>query len=183
MDAEKRVAIAEVCPSGAIRRRRNDGRPNESPPPVNLTAIPEGGPYAVLAGRRQGFGMTLCRCGASKDKPFSDCSHHDVKCVRCLRRTADRTGRHAGCARWAVKHRSPDGWALAGARQSRNHCWNRPCPGAGPGRHPLLLRALGPQTVLRWNTRKGVLQKLSCRIRLRPKDANRLAATPHFRPD
>lgn len=80
MDAEKRVAIAEVCPSGAIRYRRNDGRPNESPPPVNLTAIPEGGSYAVLAGRRQGFGMTLCRCGASKDKPFSDCSHHDVKC-------------------------------------------------------------------------------------------------------
>ena len=28
IDAEKRVAIAEVCPSGAIRYRRNDGRPN-----------------------------------------------------------------------------------------------------------------------------------------------------------
>jgi CDGSH-type Zn-finger protein/uncharacterized Fe-S cluster protein YjdI len=84
MDAEKLVAIAEVCPSGAIRYWRNDGRPNESPPPVNLTAIREGGPYAVrgdivLDGKRQGFRMTLCRCGASKSKPFCDGSHHDVK--------------------------------------------------------------------------------------------------------
>ncbi len=84
MDAEKLVAIAEVCPSGAIKYRRNDGRPNESPPPVNLAAIREGGPYAVrgdivLDGKRQGFRMTLCRCGASKNKPFCDSSHHDVK--------------------------------------------------------------------------------------------------------
>jgi CDGSH-type Zn-finger protein/uncharacterized Fe-S cluster protein YjdI len=83
MDAEKLVAIAEVCPSGAIRYRRNDGRPDESPPPVNLAAIREGGPYAVrgdivLDGKRQGFRMTLCRCGASKNKPFCDGSHHDV---------------------------------------------------------------------------------------------------------
>lgn len=83
MDAEKLVAIAEVCPSGAIRYRRNDGRPEEAPPPVNLAAIREGGPYAVrgdivLDGKRQGFRMTLCRCGASKNKPFCDSSHHDV---------------------------------------------------------------------------------------------------------
>ena len=84
MDAEKLVAIAEVCPSGAIKYRRNDGRPEEAPPPVNLVAIREGGPYAVrgdivLDGKRQGFRMTLCRCGASKNKPFCDSSHHDVK--------------------------------------------------------------------------------------------------------
>ncbi len=83
MDAEKLVAIAEVCPSGAIRYRRNDGRPEEAPPPVNLTAIREGGPYAVrgdivLDGKRQGFRMTLCRCGASKNKPFCDGSHHEI---------------------------------------------------------------------------------------------------------
>ena len=83
MDAEKLVAIAEVCPSGAIRYRRNDGRPEEAPPPVNLAAIREGGPYAVrgdivLDGKRQGFRMTLCRCGASKNKPFCDSSHHDI---------------------------------------------------------------------------------------------------------
>jgi CDGSH-type Zn-finger protein/uncharacterized Fe-S cluster protein YjdI len=83
MDAEKLVAISEACPSGAIRYRRSDGRPEEAPPPVNLCAIREGGPYAirgdiVLDGKRQGFRMTLCRCGASKNKPFCDGSHHDI---------------------------------------------------------------------------------------------------------
>jgi CDGSH-type Zn-finger protein len=83
MDEEKLVAISEACPSGAIRYRRNDGRPDETPPPVNLATIREGGPYAVrgdivLDGRRQGYRMTLCRCGASKNKPFCDGSHHDI---------------------------------------------------------------------------------------------------------
>jgi CDGSH-type Zn-finger protein/uncharacterized Fe-S cluster protein YjdI len=83
MDREKLVAIAEACPSGAIRYRRNDGRPEETAPPVNLAAIREGGPYAVrgdivLDGKRIGYRMTLCRCGASKNKPFCDGSHHDI---------------------------------------------------------------------------------------------------------
>jgi CDGSH-type Zn-finger protein/uncharacterized Fe-S cluster protein YjdI len=83
MDAERLVAVAEACPSGAIRYRRSDGRPEEAPPPVNLCAIREGGPYAVrgdivLDGKRQGFRMTLCRCGASNNKPFCDGAHHDI---------------------------------------------------------------------------------------------------------
>jgi CDGSH-type Zn-finger protein len=52
-------------------------------PPVNLIAIREGGPYAVrgdirLDGERVPFRATLCRCGASKNKPFCDGSHHEV---------------------------------------------------------------------------------------------------------
>ena len=83
MDAEKLVAIAEVCPSGAIRYRRNDGRPEEAAPPVNLAAIRESGPYAVrgdivLDGKRQGFRMTLCRCVASENKPFCDSTHRKI---------------------------------------------------------------------------------------------------------
>jgi CDGSH-type Zn-finger protein/uncharacterized Fe-S cluster protein YjdI len=85
IDAERLVAIAHACPSGAIRYARKDGRPDETAPPVNLLAVREAGPYAVHAdlqlgalGRTAGFRATLCRCGASKNKPFCDSSHHDV---------------------------------------------------------------------------------------------------------
>jgi CDGSH-type Zn-finger protein/uncharacterized Fe-S cluster protein YjdI len=84
IDVERLAAIAEECPSGAIRYRRKDGRPDESAPPVNLAAIRENGPYAfraplVLDGVEAGFRATLCRCGASKAKPFCDGSHHEIE--------------------------------------------------------------------------------------------------------
>ncbi|HEY4104569.1 MAG TPA: ferritin-like domain-containing protein [Polyangiaceae bacterium] len=77
------VEIAHACPSGAIRYRRKDGKADESAPPVNLISTREGGPYAVrgdlrLAGEAVGFRVTLCRCGASKNKPYCDGSHHEV---------------------------------------------------------------------------------------------------------
>jgi CDGSH-type Zn-finger protein/uncharacterized Fe-S cluster protein YjdI len=83
MDVELLAGIAHACPSGAIRYRRKDGRPEEPTPPVNLIAIREGGPYAVhadiqLDGEPAHFRATLCRCGGSKRKPFCDGTHHEI---------------------------------------------------------------------------------------------------------
>jgi len=77
------VEIAHVCPSGAIAYRRKDGKPDEIAPPVNLLTIREAGPYALrgelsIAGKSGMFRATLCRCGASKNKPYCDGSHHEV---------------------------------------------------------------------------------------------------------
>ena len=83
IEVDRLVEIAHVCPSGAIRYKRKDGKHDETAPQVNLVAIREAGPYAVrgdlrLDGEAIGFRATLCRCGASKNKPFCDGSHHDV---------------------------------------------------------------------------------------------------------
>jgi CDGSH-type Zn-finger protein/uncharacterized Fe-S cluster protein YjdI len=83
IEVDRLVEIAHACPSGAIRYTRKDGKHDETAPQVNLAAIREAGPYAVrgdlrLDGESIGFRATLCRCGASKNKPFCDGSHHDV---------------------------------------------------------------------------------------------------------
>jgi CDGSH-type Zn-finger protein/uncharacterized Fe-S cluster protein YjdI len=82
-DVDALVEIAHACPSGAIRYRRKDGKPDESAPPVNLLGVREAGPYAIraeltIAGEPAGFRATLCRCGASKQKPFCDGSHKEI---------------------------------------------------------------------------------------------------------
>lgn len=84
MEVERLVEIAHVCPSGAIRYRRKDGKADEVAPLVNLISLRENGPYAVRAnmrldGQTGEFRATLCRCGASKNKPFCDGSHNQVK--------------------------------------------------------------------------------------------------------
>ena len=86
IDVAKLVEIAHECPSGAIRYRRKDGVPDETAPPVNLISIRENGPYAVRADIKldgdtaaERFRATLCRCGASKAKPFCDGSHHEIE--------------------------------------------------------------------------------------------------------
>jgi CDGSH-type Zn-finger protein/uncharacterized Fe-S cluster protein YjdI len=83
MPVERLVEVAHACPSGAIRYRRLDGAPDEAAPPVNLAAVREAGPYAFRAqltidGAPAGYRVTLCRCGASKNKPYCDGSHHEI---------------------------------------------------------------------------------------------------------
>jgi CDGSH-type Zn-finger protein/uncharacterized Fe-S cluster protein YjdI len=77
---EELAAIARSCPSGAITYERTDGGPAEEPPPVNVVRIRENGPLAVHAeidieGHESMVRATLCRCGASRNKPFCDGAH------------------------------------------------------------------------------------------------------------
>jgi CDGSH-type Zn-finger protein/uncharacterized Fe-S cluster protein YjdI len=74
------AAIALSCPSGAITFERLDGGTNETAPLVNVVRVRENGPLAfhadlAIVGQAQALRATLCRCGASKRKPFCDGSH------------------------------------------------------------------------------------------------------------
>ena len=86
MHVEGLVHIARTCPSGAITYSRLDGGPEEPVPEVNELRLRENGPYAVradveLVGHGRLLRATLCRCGASNNKPFCDGSHNAAKFV------------------------------------------------------------------------------------------------------
>lgn len=85
-DVQRVIAAVEACPSGALRYAHG-GRSG----PVHarrepLIRIRRDGPYEVEGGLALGSAVwcegasqehyALCRCGASKNKPFCDGSHH-----------------------------------------------------------------------------------------------------------
>jgi len=82
--------IAEViayCPTGALHYERLDGGPPEPVPPLSFEFRPNGplymrGKFMVkdAGGKviREDTRMALCRCGASKNKPFCDNSHLEI---------------------------------------------------------------------------------------------------------
>ena len=76
------IRIGQNCPSGAIRVMRNDGsESSDAGPKVNTVRLRENGPLALEAAiLLRGVALdspraTLCRCGASQNKPFCDGSH------------------------------------------------------------------------------------------------------------
>ena len=81
---EAAIGVAHECPSGAITYARTDGGAQESAPAVNTAHVRENGPLALRAELRidgvpAGFRATLCRCGASKNKPWCDASHVAIR--------------------------------------------------------------------------------------------------------
>lgn len=80
---EALVTVAHLCPSGAIQYQRHDGGEEEAAPPVNLVQLRENGPLGIRAqllidGQPAGMRAVLCRCGASKNKPYCDGSHNAI---------------------------------------------------------------------------------------------------------
>ncbi len=90
-DAASADQVAEAvmhCPTGALHFTRKDGGPPEACNPVNIITPGVNGPLfvrgevvietpegdLVLKDTR----VALCRCGASKSKPFCDKSHEEV---------------------------------------------------------------------------------------------------------
>jgi CDGSH-type Zn-finger protein/uncharacterized Fe-S cluster protein YjdI len=81
---EEIVELAHNCPSGAITFERLDGGAAEQAPLVNVVRVRENGPLAfhaplVIGAESIGIRATLCRCGASKNKPYCDSSHLEAR--------------------------------------------------------------------------------------------------------
>ena len=84
---EEVIEIIEACPSGALSYTLDgvEHRDQENPPGV---MIAPSGPYVIQGGidleTEWGEGASrehfdLCRCGQSKNKPFCDGTHWNVK--------------------------------------------------------------------------------------------------------
>jgi CDGSH-type Zn-finger protein/uncharacterized Fe-S cluster protein YjdI len=85
--ADALVEMVVHCPSGALHVIRKDGGIPEPTPTLNRIAIKLDGPLEISGDLTLTGAMvditgetraSLCRCGASKNKPFCDNSHKDI---------------------------------------------------------------------------------------------------------
>ncbi|MDO4263516.1 MAG: (4Fe-4S)-binding protein [Deinococcus sp.] len=82
--AEKVADVVRRCPTGALHYVLRDG-PAEQPEPTTVD-VRQNGPYflrgdltiAAPQGEVKDTRAALCRCGASKNKPFCDGTHRDI---------------------------------------------------------------------------------------------------------
>jgi CDGSH-type Zn-finger protein/uncharacterized Fe-S cluster protein YjdI len=85
-EAASVARVSEVvmrCPSGALRFERRDGGPDEPTPARNMVTVTPAGPLYVRGdleietpyGTVRATRASLCRCGASANKPFCDRNH------------------------------------------------------------------------------------------------------------
>ncbi len=87
VDVEEAVDVVERCPTGALVYTRKDGGPAEAPKSHNEISVSQDGPLYVwgdldVDGRGDTgspYRIALCRCGASKNKPFCDRSHVEAE--------------------------------------------------------------------------------------------------------
>jgi CDGSH-type Zn-finger protein/uncharacterized Fe-S cluster protein YjdI len=73
------------CPSGALKYVRHDGGSQEQRPDKNIIVVTDAGEYQLhgevqlmtMDGETlvEEYRLTLCRCGASNNKPFCDNTH------------------------------------------------------------------------------------------------------------
>jgi CDGSH-type Zn-finger protein/ferredoxin len=83
-DAGKLAALIRTCPSGALTYERDGEAEEEMAPEVNTITVEPDGPLRIhadfyLNGKKSKvFRATLCRCGASKNKPYCDNAHKEA---------------------------------------------------------------------------------------------------------
>lgn len=85
VSADEVAEVVSRCPSGALTYLRKDGGQGERAPSENVVTVVYNGPLYVhgdleIDGAARdmtgvSFRAALCRCGASKNKPFCDNSH------------------------------------------------------------------------------------------------------------
>ena len=178
------VSLARNCPSGAIVARRLDGGPEEAAPQVNTVRVLENGPLAVratlaIAGSPAGYRATLCRCGQSKNKPFCDGSHGDAAFTASGEPAAKRL-RATRRAERGRQRESPAEWPAQGHGPRRTHLRHRPHDQSRTGVHPVSLRPLEGQAVLRRKPQGGGLHR---RLTRRARPTHAAAATQQFSGD